>query len=1795
MAIVWIAATLGSKHSYKKLTKKEVNSVNVEKACEFIVSPPEPLALRLTSNLLIADINHVVSNFKRKLLNLQKKDLNITTTTAREDAITIPEPAATLLTVEEIFKVPQALKPKTPNHSSFLTLDRTLLSSSQNEFGSFSHEFASIGSFSVDMCSALSARSQHLLETPISRNSLAIPSQREDHEVLELGEGFNLFDDLNSSEFVPDVDIFENIDLNVPKSNIFEDESFNVQLENPFMLPNRRLEPKAIVDDPNPEKPGIKRKRLIAVMDDAVTLTREQMEEMRKSTELELQNNPIKIRRKELSIIPSCFHLDLNVVPMPKYFNPKWASAWNDLTATCKLPQQNDPEMLPKSRMSPEPEVARANSDRRSDLPWHQNFPSSAVSKQSASYSNASPINLNIPNFEFSSDGYRYSDVDQLKLDEPQLELLDKEFKAKDRDSTAFYLYLKEIMTTTATSTLYLSDILLEHSDKVAASDAFYNNDMNFKKQLHDERSSSRTVKEKTPLNNLRKAFSQSLDSFTRAFANLGKKEPKRSSTQTVVTEVKESNLISSLKIRSTKKLPTPVGDLPKGNQIFKYPGFRDSQEIEPAYLQEGPKIAKTKPTIKGFALQTQISLKTVVDKQETIIELESKAEPRADVKLDESFQIDESKILSEQDTSVNLTLLNSDGAESEKSKAVEPVDDDYDPAESDEEKRKRYKGKLMNGTAKITLEFTDKYILGDMLGDGAFGFVFTAITKETGVEVAVKFIMRSKIYGEGWVKEGDVILPAEVATLKKLRHPNIIRYIEHITDEHYILLVTELHGTPWDASNLELTPARNPGIKFKFKPYATKYRNNEIKPPIAKKLFAQIILACDYLHSNGLVHRDIKDENIVVDASYTIKMIDFGSASAIPTKKKDYFTRYNGTPHFASPEIVQGYSYRGPEAEIWALGVLLYTIVFGENPFHGNDDILAYNGRPTYPRRTTPELENLIDNMLHPDPKRRFSLQRVKDHPWLRDVLAESQVFEHIRPVIDQVMLGKNATVFAYGQTGSGKTHTMNGTSYLEIYNEKIYDLLSINTSNLDLRETSNKEIVVAGITRVALKTMEDFNLYHQKALKQRSTAETKLNESSSRSHFILQLNILQKRKDIELNSKLHLIDLAGSEDNKRTGNSGQRMNESCAINKSLFVLGQVVEGLNKNATRIPYRDSKITRFLQDSLGGSAIGVMIACCSPIEENYIDTFNTLNFAQKSSLIKNTVTINSTNKKEDSNSRLEALSEWKKTKASTKRLSSESQNAIPSAKRARLSAESNNSISFTGSVLGTQEFEDKVNMIVEQRIKSILEKNNLTKKLQKTKKVLEGKLKKESVNKENTLSNIDDMEATKKTSKSDASQIIKVDTKDNHDLDALKNSTTNSMLHILNHGNMKSIMTLKMIGKKRAEAILEAREKDGIFAELNDLERAGLKQSQISSIFKKMADLEFETVGVKKRQAYSYKKNPNTRELLLSLAQKFEVESKKTVPLKLWEEIASTIKQQLGNSHENVDKITATSVKTFYRNWKKKEEEEPKNDKSNCEERQQDKDSIQVNETVISERHDGGSIDTEKENKDTEVNQPAQSNEYQIVEKAAPKKRKSLGLPRTPIIANCPRNNPFDAVNVSECESSTPELRHVQVKHISAIASSPIFQDRIEDQSKYFQSKDIQEKSPVKLNVDKPEVSNAQTVISNLKETPNKSGKIICYVCARAVTKLSDSSRAKHFDKCINAGFTTVISNKYFKHPISTLLEPINQCPFCKIDWNNSSDMKLMHLKSCIKHQEIAAHTLLRYFKSLKLPEPEIKL
>jgi kinesin family protein 22 len=285
-----------------------------------------------------------------------------------------------------------------------------------------------------------------------------------------------------------------------------------------------------------------------------------------------------------------------------------------------------------------------------------------------------------------------------------------------------------------------------------------------------------------------------------------------------------------------------------------------------------------------------------------------------------------------------------------------------------------------------------------------------------------------------------------------------------------------------------------------------------------------------------------------------------------------------------------------------------------------------------------------------------------------------QKEIWKYCKPIITSSLEGKNCSVFAYGQTGSGKTHTMLkgegvvqltisellqnkntsiSASYLEIYNEKIFDLLSDSQAFLELRQNGS-EISLTGCTVVDVSSLDAFNRQLGLALKNRSTASTFLNHSSSRSHFILKLQVSTfKNAEKPTTSKIHLIDLAGSEDNKRTNNIGARMEESCAINKSLFVLGQVVEALNKNLPRIPYRDSKITRFLQDSLGGNSQTLLIACVSPHSTNLYDTYNTLNFATKSSLIKNVVSVNEFQSvkvpTESIAGRSEALKAWKKNK------------------------------------------------------------------------------------------------------------------------------------------------------------------------------------------------------------------------------------------------------------------------------------------------------------------------------------------------------------------------------------------------------------------------------------------------------------------------------------------------------------------------------------------------------------------
>ncbi|XP_040828966.1 kinesin-like protein KIF22 isoform X2 [Ochotona curzoniae] len=258
------------------------------------------------------------------------------------------------------------------------------------------------------------------------------------------------------------------------------------------------------------------------------------------------------------------------------------------------------------------------------------------------------------------------------------------------------------------------------------------------------------------------------------------------------------------------------------------------------------------------------------------------------------------------------------------------------------------------------------------------------------------------------------------------------------------------------------------------------------------------------------------------------------------------------------------------------------------------------------------------------------------------------------VQPILRHLLEGQNASVLAYGPTGAGKTHTMLGSpeqpgvipralmdllhltreegaegrpwalsvtmSYLEIYQEKVLDLLEPASGDLVIREDCRGNILIPGLTQKPISSFADFEQHFLPASRNRTVGATRLNQRSSRSHAVLLVKVDQRERLApfrQREGKLYLIDLAGSEDNRRTGNRGLRLKESGAINTSLFVLGKVVDALNQGLPRVPYRDSKLTRLLQDSLGGSAHSILIANIAPERRYYLDTVSALNFAARS--------------------------------------------------------------------------------------------------------------------------------------------------------------------------------------------------------------------------------------------------------------------------------------------------------------------------------------------------------------------------------------------------------------------------------------------------------------------------------------------------------------------------------------------------------------------------------------------------
>ncbi|KAI8084951.1 kinase-like domain-containing protein [Halteromyces radiatus] len=344
-----------------------------------------------------------------------------------------------------------------------------------------------------------------------------------------------------------------------------------------------------------------------------------------------------------------------------------------------------------------------------------------------------------------------------------------------------------------------------------------------------------------------------------------------------------------------------------------------------------------------------------------------------------------------------------------------------------------------------LPMQFFTRYTIGEELGSGGFGFVISVKERSTGQERAVKFIFKNKVPSSAWVNHNGQTLPMEIYVLKYIQHDNIVGYVDSFEDDVYFYLVMELHGSQWNQPPSTTTPTHIPGLSHTSEPSDDDDEEEEVgqadvvsqgyqlsssssssstsnpsmtipfigrrgscdlfecieqhrtfDESLAKYIFRQIVDCVAHLDKLGICHRDLKDENIVIDSDYKVKLIDFGSAVALPrhyqneqqkSKRRTVVLhrKFYGTIAFASPEILRMEPYQAEPAEVWSLGVLLYTLVFGEVPFSNPRMALAAQFHPPTKIKVSSKCLHLISCLLEKSPHGRPTIHQVLTHPWLR------------------------------------------------------------------------------------------------------------------------------------------------------------------------------------------------------------------------------------------------------------------------------------------------------------------------------------------------------------------------------------------------------------------------------------------------------------------------------------------------------------------------------------------------------------------------------------------------------------------------------------------------------------------------------------------------------------------------------------------------------------------------------------------------------------------------------------------
>ena len=263
---------------------------------------------------------------------------------------------------------------------------------------------------------------------------------------------------------------------------------------------------------------------------------------------------------------------------------------------------------------------------------------------------------------------------------------------------------------------------------------------------------------------------------------------------------------------------------------------------------------------------------------------------------------------------------------------------------------------------------FEDAYKVGKVLGKGGFGTVYAGLRVLDGKEVAIKHVARNKVVE--WASIGGGRVPLELKLLHSVQKvEGVIQLFDFFEAKDSFIYVME---KPSESKDL----------------FDYKTDNGALDEELAKNFFLQVtsaILAC---HKKGIVHRDIKDENILVDLrTGKLRLIDFGSGAFL---KKSSYTDFDGTRVYSPPEWIKNCEYFGNQATVWSLGILLYDMVCGDIPFEKDEEICK--AEIIFRKEVSNECKDLILSCLTVKQEDRICLENILSHPWLRDLSEESQ-----------------------------------------------------------------------------------------------------------------------------------------------------------------------------------------------------------------------------------------------------------------------------------------------------------------------------------------------------------------------------------------------------------------------------------------------------------------------------------------------------------------------------------------------------------------------------------------------------------------------------------------------------------------------------------------------------------------------------------------------------------------------------------------------------------------------------------